>query len=153
LSDGLLASVGDYAACIGTTGFDYVVVLPGSPPVPPNGVFRAVKGLRFADITDGLSNTLMVGEKHVPRGSETRHPWDCGIYDGHNPACSTRAAGVAFPLATHASDPGWKFGSHHPGLCQFVFCDGSVHCLVTSIDPVILGLLSQCNDGFVIPDY
>ena len=89
----------------------------------------------------------------MPRGAETLHPWDCGIYDGHNPACSTRAAGVAFPLARQANDPGWKFGSHHPGLCQFVFCDGSVHSLATSIDPVVLGLLSQCNDGLVIPDY
>ena len=139
--------MGDYAACIGTTGFDYIVVLPGSPPVPPNGVFRAVKGLRFADISDGLSNTLMVGEKHVPRGAETLHPWDCGIYDGHNPACSTRPAGVAFPLARQANDPGWKFGSHHPGLCQFVFCDGSVRALSVTLSIETLTYLGLPDDG------
>jgi hypothetical protein len=148
-----LGSVGDYAASIGTTGFDYTVVLPDSPPVPPNGAFQAVTGVRFADIQDGLSNTLLVGEKHVPRGDEARYPWDCNIYDGHNPICNTRAAGLSFPLAVRADDPGWKFGSHHPSLCQFVFCDGSVHTLLTSIDPVVLGLLSQRNDGQVIPNY
>jgi hypothetical protein len=145
--------VGDYAASIGTTGFDYTVVLPDSPPIPPNGAVEAVTGVRFADIKDGLSATLLVGEKHVPRGSEGIHPWDCGLYDGHNPVCNTRAAGPGFPIAVSADDPGWKFGSHHPGVCQFVFCDGSVHTLVKSIDPFVLGLLAQRNDGRAIPDY
>lgn len=153
MSDGPLGSVGDYAAGIGTTGFDYPVVLNDSPPLPSNGALQAVTGVRFADITDGLTNTLLVGEKHVPRGAEGKYPLDCGIYDGHNPVCNTRAAGSSFPVATSATDPGWKFGSHHPGVCQFVFCDGSVHALVSSIDPVVLGLLSQRNDGRVIPDY
>jgi Protein of unknown function (DUF1559) len=150
---GPVVAAGDYAACIGTTGFDYTVFVPNAPAIVPNGVFRAVKSVRFADVTDGLSNTLLVGEKHVPRGSETNRPWDCGIYDGHNVVCSTRAAGPAFPLAVLPRDPGWKFGSRHPGLALFVFCDGSVHMLDTTISPYTLGLLSQCNDGQVIPNY
>jgi prepilin-type processing-associated H-X9-DG protein len=153
LSDAPLGSVGDYAAGIGTTGFDYTVVLTDTPPILPNGAFQAVTGVRFADITDGLTNTLLVGEKHVPRGSEGTYPLDCGLYDGHNPVCNTRAAGPKFPLATSAGDLSWKFGSRHPGLCQFVFCDGSVHLLVNSINPAVLGLLSQRNDGLGIPDY
>jgi hypothetical protein len=145
--------VGDYAASTGTTGFDYTVELPGGKPIYQNGAFRAVKGVKFKEITDGLSNTLLVGEKHVPRGSETLHPWDCGLYDGHNPVCNTRAGGPAFPLASQRDDPGWKFGSHHRHLCQFVFCDGSVHALKNSIDPLTLGFLAQRNDDQVIPDY
>ena len=74
--------MGDYAASIGTTGFDYTASLPGSRPIVQNGAFRAVKGVRFAEITDGLSNTLLVGEKHVPLGFETLYPWDCGLYEG-----------------------------------------------------------------------
>jgi prepilin-type processing-associated H-X9-DG protein len=145
--------VGDYAASIGTTGFDYTVSLTGGRTIPQNGAFRAVKGVRFIEITDGLSNTLLVGEKHVPRGFETVYPLDCGLYDGHNPVCNTRAAGLAFPMASQRDDPGWKFGSHHPHLCQFVFCDGSVQVLSTSIDPLTLGLLAQRDDGQVIPEY
>jgi prepilin-type processing-associated H-X9-DG protein len=148
-----LASVGDYAASIGTTGYDYTVTLPDSLPIPSNGVFRAVNGVRFAEITDGLSNTLMVGEKHVPQGKEGAYPWDCGIYDGHNPICNTRSGGPGFPVAILPEDPGLKFGSHHPGVCQFVFCDGSVRPLEKFIDPVILGLLSQRNDRQAIPSY
>jgi prepilin-type processing-associated H-X9-DG protein len=145
--------VGDYAACTGTTGVDYPVVVPGSLPALPNGAFRALTGVRFTEIIDGLSNTLMVGDKHVPLGKETSYPWDCGIYDGHNPICSTRAAGPSFPLAIDLGDTGIKFGSHHRGLCQFVFCDGSVRALETSINPFTLGLLAQRNDRRAIPEY
>jgi hypothetical protein len=146
-------SVGDYAVSIGTTGFDYTVNIPDGPSIPENGAFRGVQGVRFAEITDGLSNTLMVGEKHVPRGSETLTPWDCGMYDGHNPSCNTRPAGPLFPLAALPSDTGLKFGSHHPNVVQFVFCDGGVRPLMTTIDPAILGLLAQRNDGQPIPNY
>jgi prepilin-type processing-associated H-X9-DG protein len=145
-------AVGDYAASIGTTGYDYTVVLPGSPPIPPNGVFRAASSVRFGDVTDGLSNTLMVGEKHVPRGMDATYPFDCGLWDGHNPLCSTRGAGPDFPLAGSA-DTGWKFGSRHPNVCQFVFCDGSVQALPKTINPVTLGLLAQRDDGQVVPGY
>ena len=101
----------------------------------------------------GLSNTLLVGEKHVPLGGVAAYPWDCGLFDGNNVACSTRAAGPSFPLAISVNDQGWKFGSRHPAICQFVFCDGSVRPLPKTVDPVILGLLAQRDDGGVIPQY
>jgi hypothetical protein len=51
------------------------------------------------------------------------------------------------------NDQGKVFGSYHPGICQFVFDDGSVHALVGSIDPVTLRLLANRSDGEVVPDY
>jgi prepilin-type N-terminal cleavage/methylation domain-containing protein len=150
---GVQGAAGDYAACIGTTGADFALLLPDGTTLPPNGVFVANQGLRFADISDGLSNTLLVGEKHVPPQSFGTYPWDCTIYDGHNPACNTRAGGPGFPLAISTDDPGWKFGSYHIGICHFVFCDGSVHALLNSIDPVTLGLLANRHDGQVVTDY
>jgi prepilin-type N-terminal cleavage/methylation domain-containing protein len=153
LNTGIPMSAGDYAASIGTLGIDTPVVIATGLTVNPDGSFVAVTGLRFTDIIDGLSNTLMVGEKHVPPNAFGTFPLDCGLYDGHNPACNTRSAGPSFPLAISRDDPGWKFGSYHPGICQFVFCDGSVHALSNTIDPVTLGLLAQRNDGQVIPPY
>jgi prepilin-type N-terminal cleavage/methylation domain-containing protein len=153
LSNGVPGAVGDYAASIGTTGSDYTIQIPKGPSIPPNGAFEAVKGVRFLDITDGLSNTLMVGEKNVPPEFFGKFPWDCTIYDGHNPTCHTRPGGPDFPMAVSVEDLGWKFGSYHPTICLFVFCDGSVHTLSTTLNPVILGLLAQRNDGQVTPDY
>jgi prepilin-type processing-associated H-X9-DG protein len=80
-------------------------------------------------------------------------PWDCGIFDGHNPMCSTRPAGAAFPLTYNRDQVSWSFGSWHPGICQFVFCDGSVRSLHNSINPVVLGVLSQRNDGQPAQDF
>src|SRR5262249_44221797 len=126
LIDSTPGALGDYAASIGTTGADFPLVTPSGDVVPPNGAFEYINGIRLVSLTDGLSNTLLVGEKHVPNGFFGDYPWDCTIYDGHNPTCSTRAAGPGFPLAWNTRDPGLVFGSSHPGLCQFVFADGHV---------------------------
>jgi hypothetical protein len=145
--------VGDYAASIGTTGYDYTVNLPNSPPLRNNGVFQAVTGIRLVEIRDGLSQTLLIGEKHVPMGRDGEPPWDCGLYDGHNMGCSARSGGPDFPIAASVDDQNWKFGSRHPLVCQFVYCDGSVRALQKSIDPMTLGLLAQRDDGQPIPAY
>jgi type II secretory pathway pseudopilin PulG len=147
-------SPGDFAASSGTTGSDDVLTLDTFTPIqPPTGTFRVITGVRFAEITDGLSNTFLIGEKHVPKGKEENYPWDCGMLDGHNPACNTRSAGPNFPLSDSLSNTEWTFGSRHPGICQFVFGDGSVRPLYNSINPVTLGLLANKSDGQPIPDF
>jgi prepilin-type N-terminal cleavage/methylation domain-containing protein len=153
LTDGLRGAPGDYAACIGTTGADYPLVLPNGDVIPTNGAFVALKGIPFSELTDGLSQTFVIGEKHVPLGQFGAWPLDCSIYDGHNPVCNTRSAGPSFPIATSLTDPGWKFGSYHPTVCQFAFADGSVQPIPNSIDPYVLGLLAQRNDGQPIPSW
>jgi prepilin-type N-terminal cleavage/methylation domain-containing protein len=139
--------LGDYACCNGTTGLDRVDVIP-----PANGAFTFPNKVRFEDISDGLANTFLVGEKHVPKNSFGQYPWDCSLYDGHNPTCSGRSAGPVFPLARSYDDPGLVFGSNHLTVCQFVFCDGSVHALANSTDPYILGLLAHRYDGQPVPN-
>jgi prepilin-type N-terminal cleavage/methylation domain-containing protein len=151
LFTGSTSALGDYAASIGTTGTDYLLTIANGPTLVPNGAYEFDHGLRFAEITDGLSNTLMIGEKHVPSSQFGAYPLDCSIYDGHNPVCNTRAGGLDFPLAALPNDPGWKFGSAHPGIVQFVYCDGGVRGLEKNINPAVLGLLTQRNDGQVIP--
>jgi prepilin-type processing-associated H-X9-DG protein len=98
-----------------------------------------------------LTNTFLIGEKHVPPSTWGSYPNDCGLYDGHHPACSQRAAGPDYPLAVSDDDTGWKFGSPHPGVCQFAFADGTVRPIATSISPYVLGLLAQRNDGQAAP--
>jgi prepilin-type N-terminal cleavage/methylation domain-containing protein len=141
-------AVADYAVSVGTTGEDDPA---GTPPA--NGAFQVRTGLAFAQITDGLSNTFMLGEKHVAAGKFGQAPGDCSTYDGHNYTCSVRSAGPFFPLAQSSRDSGWRFGSYHIGITQFVFCDGSVRPIPNTTDPYILGLLANRNDGQPIPDY
>lgn len=167
--DGVRGVPGDYAASIGTTGADYALDTVFGP-ILQNGAFRSSaggssaqqlqaivtqppRGIQFASIVDGLSNTFLVGEKHVPTKHLYLFPLDCSIYDGHQAVCNTRSAGPGFPLANSRIDLGWKFGSDHPGICQFVYCDGSVRSVRNTTSEVILGLLAQRNDRQPIPDY
>jgi prepilin-type processing-associated H-X9-DG protein len=106
----------------------------------------------LAQITDGLSNTLLVGEKHVPINQFGVGYLDSSTYNGDNPTCMTRGAGLGVGLAQSLDDPNWKFGSYHTAVCQFVFCDGHVEGLPHNIDPNILFLLASRDDGQVIPD-
>ncbi|MDB5306978.1 MAG: hypothetical protein JWO38_1180 [Gemmataceae bacterium] len=142
-------AVGDYAAVVDRSGSDQVDQT--TPAI--HGTFRRDLGFRFADITDGLSNTLLVGEKHVPQGKDGVGWWDCSMYNGDYPQCSCRAASRLYPLTTNPSDTGWKFGSRHTGTVLFCFADGRVQRVPETINPYTLELLGMRDDGQVIPDY
>lgn len=145
----------DYAAAIGTTGTDggEPGILEKLAPLP-TGTFVAVRGVRVAEITDGLSHTLLLGEKHIPPGQFGEYPADCNTYDGHNIVCSTRTAGPGFPIASSPSDMRVLFGGPHVGICMFAFADGSVRPVRNSVSEFTLGLLSHRSDGLPVPaDY
>jgi hypothetical protein len=113
-----------------------------------------VSAVRFEDITDGLSNTIFIGEKHVRRGQFGVGWLDCSLYNGDYASCSSRGAGPDFPLAKTPDETQPVFGSYHPGICQFNFGDGSVRALKNTIDPNVLGLLANIADGQPLPgDY
>ncbi len=170
----LPGALGDYAANIGSTGAD--MYDSNISPFLPNGPFRigtAITGVTIQNITDGTSNTLMIGDKHVPLGkfgqvgtgtstgidasSGLGAPaWDCCTYDAVHFECSSRPAGANFPFTTSISDTSsssWAFGSWHPGVVMFAFCDGSVRPITTNIDPNTLEYLASMNDGHVVLPY
>ncbi len=114
-------------------------------------------GRRIADITDGTSNTFLLGEKHLNRNDIGTWPGDLCIYNPGSGAgwqTSGRKAGAGFPLAISPDDAlAGQFGSTHPGVVQFAFGDGRVQAIKTSISGTVLGLLAAKDDGQVIPSY
>jgi len=148
-------ALGDYACCMGTTGND---AWDQGLNTPPDGAFELGvngQGRPFSDFTDGLSNTILIGDKHVPLGAFGQAPYDGAFYNGDSQPSPSwgRGLGLAYPLAQSIQETSWKFGSYHPGICQFVFADGSVHRLSTFLDPQILEYLSNVADGNVIPAF
>jgi prepilin-type N-terminal cleavage/methylation domain-containing protein/prepilin-type processing-associated H-X9-DG protein len=142
----------DYAACVGDS--------TSIPPEGTNGVLRLVNsnhlgsGTKFGDITDGTSNTLVIGEKHIQLGFLNDGSQDGMIYSGGETNTYRRAAGASNPLAISSSVTiSSQFGSWHSGVCQFVFADGSVKGLPNSVPGSTLGLLANRSDGQVIPNY
>ncbi len=147
-------ALGDYGACVGTTGADIFSTQLGSKV--PDGAFRLGlngKGLRLNQILDGTSNTFLIGEKHVPINQKGKGPWDCSIYDGDHFLCSCRSAGINYPIAQSLLDQNVYFGSNHTGICMFLFADGSVHSLSIDTDPQTLDCLANVSDGNVVPPY
>jgi hypothetical protein len=111
------------------------------------------QSVRFCDITDGLSNTLLVGEKHVPLNHFGEGPLDSSAYNGDYFLSHARPAGPNYPLAQTLTEMSPVFGSYHTAVVQFGFCDGGVRPLPRGISPKTLGLLACRDDGQPIPDY
>jgi prepilin-type processing-associated H-X9-DG protein len=106
----------------------------------------------LAEVTDGMSNTLLVGEKHVPLDGFGLGPLDNSIYNSDRFYSSVRSTHF-IPLATSLREPSWSFGSYHKGVCQFVYFDGSVHALPTSLPLDTLMGLTTIKGGEVIPAF
>jgi prepilin-type N-terminal cleavage/methylation domain-containing protein/prepilin-type processing-associated H-X9-DG protein len=177
----------DYANCGGTNGSDGALVEGGnwltspanvnldalSPPPPLGTLCLGFQSqTNFASISDGLSNTLLVGEKFIFPADLPGNGTDGSVFSSGNGQENTfrRFVGnnganppVIRALVPSPADPGrdangnqWAdkaFGSWHPGVCQFVFCDGSVKAIPVTININTLQLLGVRNDGQVIPAY
>jgi prepilin-type N-terminal cleavage/methylation domain-containing protein/prepilin-type processing-associated H-X9-DG protein len=166
-------ALGDYACSVGNdmaadfdgNGGNGAMVLAKQPTVyavsslPPRlGPWKSQT--QFATITDGLSNTLMIGEKYLKPGTFginvpdniNANYGDGSIYNGDHPWVISRVAGMTSPLAQGILDAFVsQFGSWHPGVCQFAMADGSVRALPDSTSPTVLGYLSQRDDGQATP--
>jgi prepilin-type N-terminal cleavage/methylation domain-containing protein len=161
-------SLSDYAASFGTAA-DYTrsngAMIPNLPDVAqePSGKWYLVRWagqLNLASITDGTSNTTFYGEKHIRPGSMRGKNEDRSIFSGVRNT-SRRMMGIAAngdqrPLLPHGFNGALansSFGSSHPGVCQFVFCDGSTRALRLDTDLVALTRAVQRADGEVITGF
>jgi prepilin-type processing-associated H-X9-DG protein/prepilin-type N-terminal cleavage/methylation domain-containing protein len=142
--------------------------IPGPLPPKPNGVLADQFYTRFADITDGTSQTMMVGEiagrpvhyvvggRVIPYDPSDPHPvygagwadWDNGFQiHGASPDGLTQPG----PCTINCTNNKGIY-SFHPGGANVLFADGSVRFLRESINIVTLAALATRNGGEVIND-
>ncbi len=164
-SNGYPGALGDYASSVGddpTSGIYNteqsrgVLLLADYRTGTNNTVASWNSRTRIGDIKDGLSNTIMIGEKHVPLGKFGQSGSGDGSYYNGDPgnANTTRVAGLSNLLARAPSDSyNLNFGSYHIGTCQFVLGDGSVRSLPVSVGGTVLSRLAVRNDGSPVPDF
>ncbi len=117
------------------------------------GVSFTRSQITMANITDGASNTYLIGEKLINPDN---------YYDGNDPGdngnatCgfdvdSIRCSSQGPPMQDTSGIINWeRWGSAHTTGCRFAFCDGSVHVISFSIDQTINLRLANRADGQLI---
>jgi hypothetical protein len=98
-------------------------------PFAGDGVLFQNSNLRFADVTDGLSNTIFVGERCSRIDGST---WTGAVEDAEEGLVRIVASSDHVPNhpAAHFDD----FSSFHPTGAHFTLGDGSVRMLADTID-------------------
>lgn len=114
--------------------------------------------VKMADIIDGTTNTLMLGEisRHMPPGycSPTSHHYRMWIRGNSGGSGTTK--NVKFPINSTYYNCSNNFNdisfmSHHSGGAQFALGDASVRFIPQTIDLVVYQLLASMNGSEQVP--
>ena len=112
-------------------------------------------------ITDGLSNTLMIGERQNgpfrTAGSHGTHfeyetTWIGAVRDIDDPT-DDHGHMVLFQTGhppNHSDSDDRDVSAPHSGIAQFLMCDGSVHAVEENIDLDVYRALGTMNVGEVV---
>jgi prepilin-type N-terminal cleavage/methylation domain-containing protein len=146
-------ATGNYIGAFGTIDFHHVCD-PSSPDFngcQGNGTFFLNRQVRFADILDGLSNTLIVGERSSKLAPST---W-VGVVTGGQHGVA-RVTGVASypPNSEYTPDHYFhNFSSMHPSGTNFLLGDGSVRLIPETIVEKTFHALTTRRGRDIVGDY
>jgi prepilin-type processing-associated H-X9-DG protein/prepilin-type N-terminal cleavage/methylation domain-containing protein len=166
--DGILAA---YTSYLGIRG---KWPTPAPPPLysVDNGVLQIGPAIRIAEITDGTSQTVMVGERppsarldfgwwYAPHFEGWGQPASASFRDfvltveepvGYPDECVPSPPAMTFVFGPGRIDnecDKYHFWSLHPGGANFVFCDGSVRFLPYSARSILPALATRAGGEVV----
>ena len=113
-------------------------------PSMSNGTFFHNSRVKLADILDGLSNTMIVGERNLELGAVT---W-VGVFPDCQAPMSRHIGSCDHP-PNHEDGHFEDFRSYHPYGVNFLFGDGSVHLITDNLALEVYHALSTISYGEV----
>ncbi len=128
----------NYSGCFGSTTIQH-------NPFDGNGAFFANSKLKLGEFTDGLSNTVVVGERTNELATVS---WVGFVPEVDEPGARVLGAALHEPNCDerHAS----SFRSYHPGGINVVLGDGSAHFVSSNIDETLFRALATRRGGEVV---
>lgn len=108
---------------------------------------------RMANITDGTSNTLLVGERST-RTTLNRGTFWADSFNLYNLSGAYNQSASMLPdydacsrVASDVAQCKYGWGSYHPNLTNFVYGDGSVRPVMRTIDMKLFTYLATIGNG------
>ena len=136
-SDALMVARSNYSGVFGNLEVN-------EDPFAGNGIFFGNSRIGFRSISDGSSNTIMIGERRNDLGAVT---W-LGVIDGVDEPFA-RIVGAA-DHAPNDSGGGFEdFRSYHTGGVNMGFADGSTQFISDSVSETVFQALGSRNGGEV----
>lgn len=145
LSPGSIGASTDYYYGGNGTG----VIISSQAKRSINNQLTWVDRVDFRSISDGASNTALAGELHVSPENLNSIPFNGPIYNGEDLAAFARVGGPGVRILSGDDEASsvLGFGSWHPGICNFVYADGSTKAVDNDVDTVTLGKICHRSDG------
>ncbi|WP_029247387.1 DUF1559 domain-containing protein [Schlesneria paludicola] len=144
--------VGNYVGVFGTSDIDDCVGLPNSPCMGEGAFFQNSR-IQFRDFTDGLSNSIVVGEHKTRRdvGFNWTSTWAGVVANGDD--AIVRILGTCDHTPNSPANHIDDFSSYHVGGANFVMGDGAVRFVSTNIDLGVYQHLATRAAGDLVGEF
>ncbi len=143
----------EYSPSLGNGEITHALCDYAASNLDGTGVVQEIFPVKISDVTDGLSSTLLAGDKRLDLTHLGQpQPDDNEGYTAGYDVDTVRTV-LARPMPDfHAAywDDVARFGSSHPFLFNVVMADGSSRSISYSINPTIFQWLGNISDGKVV---
>ncbi len=116
-----------------------------------NGMVAGVKrDWSLLEIRDGLSQTILAGEKRLIGSKPSSGGDEQTLYMGHDDDITRSATGGLLQDNASSQSGGLGFGSAHSSVSNFAFFDSSIHAISYKVDEVVFKSLGTPTGGEVV---